>query len=83
MKSQYYNISMLKVKQLSKTYHSEYDVTYSQSMIAHCGKISHKHNEVNFFSSTQDREKGGRLRRKAKQIYCQWFVTLPDCVGSL
>ena len=31
---------MLKVKQFSKTYHSEYDMTYSQSMIAHCGKIS-------------------------------------------
>ena len=38
IKSQYKNISMLKVKQFSKTYHSEYDVTYSQSTIAHCGK---------------------------------------------
>ena len=71
---------MLKVKQFSKTYHSEYDMTYSQSTIAHCGKISHKYNEVNFFSSSQNSEEGGRLTRKAKQNYCQWYVTLPDCL---
>ena len=62
---------MLKVKQLSKTYHSEYDVKCDQSMIAQCGKGSDKHNEVNFFSSSQDRGKGGRFTRKAKQNYCQ------------
>ena len=83
MKSQYNNISMLKVKQFSKTYNWEYNVTYSQWTIAHCGKISHKYNEVNFFSSSQNREEGGRLTRKAKQNYCQCCVTLPDCVGSL
>ena len=74
---------MLKVKQFSKTYHSEYDMTYSQSTIAHCGKISHQYNEVNFFSSSQNKEEGGRLTRKANQTYCQWYVTLLDCVGSL
>ena len=74
---------MLKVKQLSKTNQSEYDMTYSQSTIAHCGKISHKYNEVNFFSSSQNREEGGRLTGKAKQNFCQCDVTLPDCVGSL
>ena len=74
---------MLKVKQLSNTYYSEYDMTYSQSPIAHGGKISHKYNEVNFFSSSQNREEGGRMTRKAKQNYCQCDVTLPDCVGSL
>jgi len=73
---------MLKVRKFSKSYHSEYDVTYSQSMIAHCGKISHNYNEVKFFSSSQNRGKGGRLTRKAKQIYCQCDVTLPDCVVS-
>ena len=74
---------MLKVKHFSKTYQSEYDVTCSQSTIAHCEKISHNYNEVNFFSSSQNREEGGRLTRKAKQNYCQCDVTLPDCVGSL
>ncbi len=74
---------MLKVKQLSKTYNSEYNVTYSLSTIAHCGKMSHNHNEVTFFSSSQNREEGERLTRKAKQNYCQCHVTLPDCVGSL
>ena len=83
IKSQYYNISMLKVKQFSKTDHSEYDMTYSQTTIAHCGEISHKYNEVNFFSSSQSSEEGGRLTRKAKQNYCQCDVTLTDCVGSL
>ena len=73
---------MLKVKQLNHTYHSEYDMTYSQSTIAHCGKISHEYNEVNFFSSSQNREEGGRMTRKAKQNYCQCDVTLPDCVAS-
>ena len=68
MKSQYNNISMLKVKQLSKTYHSEYDVKCDQSMIAHCGKGSYKHNEVNFFSSSQDRGRGDASREKQKEI---------------
>ncbi len=62
---------MLKVKQLSKTYHAEYVVKCDQSMIDHCGKGSYKHNEVNYFSSSQDRGKGGRFTRKAKQNYSQ------------
>ena len=66
IKSQYNNISMLKVKQFSKTYHSEYDMTYSQSTIAHCGKISHKYNEVNFFSSSQNSEEGGTIDEKSE-----------------
>ena len=64
-------MSMLKVKQLSKTDLSEYDVKCDQSMIAHRGKGSCKHNEVNFFSSSQDRGKGGRFTRKAIENYCQ------------
>ncbi len=39
LKSQYNNISMLKVKLSSKTYQSEYDVKCDESMITHCGKI--------------------------------------------
>ena len=74
---------MLKVKQLCKAYHSEYDVTYSQSMIAQCGKRSHNYDEVTFFSSSQNGEEGGRLTRKPRQNYCQCDVTLPDCVVSL
>ena len=73
---------MLKVKQLSKTYHSEYAMTYSQSTIAHCGKKSQKYNEVNFLSSSKHREERGRWTRKAKRNYCQCEVTLPDCVVS-
>ncbi len=46
------------------------------------GNRSHEYNEVNFFSSTQNRWKGGHLTRKGKQNYCQCDVTLPDCVGS-
>ena len=59
---------MLKVKQLSKTNQSEYDMTYSQLTIAHCGKISHKYNEVNFFSSSQNREEGDEWREKQNKI---------------
>ena len=55
IKLQHNNISMLKVKQLSKTNQSEYDMTYSQWTIARGGKISHKYNEVNFCRPTTEK----------------------------
>ena len=64
---------MLKLEQLSKTYQSEYDVDCSQSMIARCGKRSQKYNEVNFFSSSKNRVKGGRLTRKANSKLLSMF----------
>ena len=57
---------MLKVKLLSKPYHSEYAMTYSQSTIAHCGKKGHKNNEVNFFSSSQNSKEGGTIDEKSE-----------------
>jgi hypothetical protein len=88
MKTQYNNISTLKVKRLNQTYQSEYDVRCYQSMIANCGKISHKYNEVNFFtSSNREQQSRGTWSEKRKgkqnQSYCQWYITLTICVVSL
>jgi hypothetical protein len=64
---------MLKLEQLSKTYHSEYDVECSQSMIARCGKRSLKYIEVNFFSSSKNKSKGVTFDEKSKSKLLSMF----------
>ena len=59
MKSQYNNISMLKLKHLSKANQSECNAKCNHSVIDHCGKFSHDRNEEKYFSKSQNR-KGGR-----------------------
>ena len=58
---------MLKMKQIGKTNHSEFDEKCNQSMFTYCGKTSHKCSEVNFFSSSQNRGKGGLSTTKTER----------------
>jgi len=68
MKSQYNNISMLKLKQLRRTGLLECDVVCNHSMIDKCGKSSHdsevKSSEV--FLAVPKIDKEGLSTRKSK-----------------
>ena len=82
MKSQYNNISIVKLKQLSKFDQAECDVKCTQSMINYCKEPRNEHNEVWSSSKSQNRKVGDYQIGKQKEIYSQCDVTLPDCVVS-
>jgi hypothetical protein len=81
MKSQYNNISVLKLKQLSKTNQSECDVVCNHSMIDYCG--SQLMTAMKCSPPRCPKTEKEDYRRKSEKIsYCQWYLTLTDCVVS-
>ena len=75
MKSQYDNISVFKLKQLSKTYQSESNVKCKHSLIDYCGSqvtIAVKCNPP----------RSPKIGKGNPKNYCQCYETLPDCVVS-
>ena len=80
LKSQYNNISMLKVKLSSKTYQSEYDVKCDQWMITHCGKI--RWSESSRRPKTGKR--GGTIDEKSKtKLLSMWCNIARLCCKSI